>query len=333
MSNGATRSTSSSPDEYMDTSTDTSTQAEGGAALQQELASAGMRLRDVTVVISTDDARARGSRAAAAGHGSGIVWSADTVVTNAHVAVADRLRVAFADGEQMRARVIVRDRGGDLALLRLEEPRADFASRPVARIGDPQLLRAGDLVIANGHPLGVEHALSLGVVHSAPRDASNPYISADIRLAPGNSGGPLADASGRVVGVNSMIVGGLALAISTDAVRRLIAAATPRPSLGVELRTVQVRLPLRADSTSVGLLVLRCDETGAAARAGIIAGDVLLGFAGKPFRSPSELAQLLRDAGAHASLRLDVGRAQRQFSVTVQLGAPRSRHRHTRHAA
>jgi serine protease Do len=220
--------------------------------------------------------------------------------------------------------VVLRDRRRDLAALRIDPADRPFAAegtRTVATIGEPSTLRAGDVVVANGHPLGIEHALSLGVVHTAPRDAAHPYISADIRLAPGNSGGPLADASGRVVGVNSMIVGGLGVAISVDAVRRMLAASQPRPSLGVQLRPVQVRVPARTGDASVGLLVLGCEPRGAAARAGILPGDVLLGFAGHPFRSADELALLLRDIGANAPLRLDVGRANKQLSITVQLGA------------
>ncbi len=314
--------------------------AGGVHELQHDLATLGTQLREITVVIAVDPARARGNRRNAAmprgGHGSGIVWSNDTIITNAHVAMADALTVTFFDGTSVPARVIMRDRQRDLAALRIDDiARLHGASgaRTIATIGEPSQLRAGDVVVANGHPLGVEHALSLGVVHTAPRDASRPYISADIRLAPGNSGGPLADARGRVVGVNSMIVGGLGVAISVDAVRRMLAASLPRPSLGVQLRQVQVRVPARTGDASVGLLVLGCDATGAAARAGILPGDVLLGFAGRPFRSADELALLLRDLGGNASLRLDVGRANKQLSITVILGAAERMRSDTRQRA
>jgi serine protease Do len=143
---------------------------------------------------------------------------------------------------------------------------------------------------------------------------------ADIRLAPGNSGGPLADARGRIVGVNSMIVGGLGFAISVDAVRALIASAAPRPTLGVQLRPVHVRVPVSAERTSVALVVLTTEASGAAAQAGIIPGDLLLGHAGRPFHSPDDLTSLLRDAGAGGTLRIDVGRGGKQMSVEVRLG-------------
>jgi serine protease Do len=101
----------------------------------------------------------------------------------------------------------------------------------------------------------------------------------------------------------------------------MLAASLPRPSLGVQLRPVQVRVPARTGDASVGLLVLGCEERGAAARAGVLPGDVLLGCAGRPFRSADELALLLRDIGDNASLRLDIGRANKQLSITVHLGA------------
>lgn len=296
------------------------------AELENDLIATGALLRDVTVVIASGSAR-RGSGAPRAGdrsaraHGSGIVWSDDTIITNAHVAIADDLTVTFADGRRVAARVSLRDPRWDLAALRVDVADTNSAPRRVATIGEPSALRTGHVVVANGHPLGVEHALSLGVVHTVSSDPSNPYISADIRLAPGNSGGPLADARGHVVGVNSMIVGGLGVAISVNAVRRMLAAGAPKPSLGLQLRAVRVRVPARASTVSVAMLVLGVARNSAAARAGIMIGDVLLGHAGRPFRSAEDLSRLLHDAGAHASLRLDVGRAQRQFTVEVETGA------------
>jgi len=289
---------------------------------QQDLAVVGAKLRDVTVVISDEPTATRQSpfTRGVRTHGSGIIWGSDLIVTNAHVAVSNTLMVTYADGERLHAKVLVRDKRHDLAALRVDNARSTHRERAAALIGEPSALRTGALVLANGHPLGVEHSLAMGVVHSAPTGRANPYISADIRLAPGNSGGPLADASGRVIGVNSMIVGGLGVAVSTDAVRAMLRAATPRPSLGVQLRAVRVRVPAGSAKDSVGLLVIGCEPSGTASRAGLMLGDVLLGHAGRPFRSPSELAQLLKTAGSDGELRLDVGRANKQISITVRLG-------------
>jgi serine protease Do len=102
-------------------------------------------------------------------------------------------------------------------------PRAGVAP---AALADSDTLRVGDLVVALGHPLGLRRTLTAGVVHAlafAP-DGQRRWIQADVRLAPGNSGGPLADTAGRVVGINTMIAGGLALAIPINDVRRFVAS-------------------------------------------------------------------------------------------------------------
>ena len=190
------------------------------AEIEHDLADVGAALRAVTVAVQT-----RGSRS---GQGSGILWDAGgTIVTNAHVVHGDAARVTLADGRAMEARVIAWDPRRDLAVLRLDRAESAGVPLPVARVGDPSRLRAGELVVALGHPLGVPHALALGAVHVAgsPRAL---HVVADIRLAPGNSGGPLADAQGRVIGVNSMVVGGLGVAVSVNAVRRLLDAVASR---------------------------------------------------------------------------------------------------------
>ena len=167
------------------------------------------RLRDMTVEISGPG-----------GGGAGVLWSPDLVVTNAHVARASRVRVGFADDRQVEASLVAADRRADLALLRV--PRVEIAPAVSA---DSDTLRVGALVVAVGHPLGLRRTLTAGVVHGFPPSRSGGrWIQADLRLAPGNSGGPLADTTGRVVGINTMIAGGLALAIPVNDVRRFVAA-------------------------------------------------------------------------------------------------------------
>jgi len=169
------------------------------------------RLRDMTVEISGPG-----------GGGAGVLWSPDLVVTNAHVARASRVRVGFADDRQVEASLVAADRRADLALLRV--PRVEIAPAVSA---DSDTLRVGALVVAVGHPLGLRRTLTAGIVHGFPPSRSGGrWIQADLRLAPGNSGGPLADTTGRVVGINTMIAGGLALAIPVNDVRRFVAANT-----------------------------------------------------------------------------------------------------------
>ena len=162
------------------------------------------------------------------GVGSGVVWTADgIVITNAHVARSDRATLVLWDGRTLGGRVTARDRRRDLATISVSGADDAFSGLRPASIGHPSTLRTGDLVVALGNPLGITGALALGVVHALePGHAGRPrWIRADIRLAPGNSGGPLADAHGRVVGVNTMIAGGLGIAVPVTTVARFLSDA------------------------------------------------------------------------------------------------------------
>jgi serine protease Do len=151
------------------------------------------------------------------GVGSGVVWSSDgLIVTNAHVARAAEAEVELWDGRRFRARVVSRDPCRDLATLHIAATDLDAATP-----GDSGILRPGELVIAVGNPLGLAGALSTGVIHSIGRLSgmgSQRWIRASVQLAPGNSGGPLANAHGEVVGINTAIVNGLGVAVPGSAV-------------------------------------------------------------------------------------------------------------------
>jgi serine protease Do len=181
------------------------------AELTPHLAPVAERLREATVEVGTGE-----------GGGSGVLWAPDLVVTNAHVARAGALRVRLADGRRLDATLVSADRRADLALLRVPRTRVALAA-----LADSDSVRVGALIVALGHPLGLRGILTSGVVHAiGPLAAGGrSWIHADLRLAPGNSGGPLADTSGHVVGLNTMIAGGLALAIPVNEVRRFVSAA------------------------------------------------------------------------------------------------------------
>lgn len=155
------------------------------------------------------------------GGGSGVVWSAGgLVVTNAHVAAGRHAEIIDAWGRQVTARIVQRDPKRDLALL--EAPASGL--EPV-EIGDPGSLRSGQIVVAIGHPLGIAGAVAVGMIHAVGPlgfGARQNWIQADVRLAPGNSGGILADAAGRVIGINTMIFHGIGLAIPADEVNRFV---------------------------------------------------------------------------------------------------------------
>lgn len=186
-----------------------------GALLGPELEELTARLRRVTVRIH---ARARRGE----GMGSGVLWSRHgLVVTNAHVARGSRCAIELHDGRETSADVVARDERRDLAVLRLDMATiASSGALPQAAIGDPRALRVGELVVAVGNPLGVTGAVNAGVVHALPH--GTPFIRTDVRLAPGNSGGPLATMAGEVVGVNAMIVNGLGIAIASHSIERFL---------------------------------------------------------------------------------------------------------------
>src|ERR1044071_1727977 len=198
------------------------------------------------------------------GGGSGVIWTSDgRIVTNSHVARAAQADIVLWDGRRLPARLHSRDIRRDLAVLQVGE-----TGLPAATPGDSDALRPGELVIAVGSPLGFSGALSTGVVHSVgaqPGMGPQRWVRADVQLAPGNSGGPLANARGEVIGINTAIAHGLALAVPAREVARFVKDG-PRPSLGVVLR------PIRE-----GLLVLEIDPKGAAANASLRQGDVLTG--------------------------------------------------------
>jgi serine protease Do len=165
-----------------------------------------------------------------------VVWRSDGLIaTNAHVARSAHAVVTLPDGRRLAARTVVRDPSRDLALLQLDADALGPPALDAAVPGDPSRLRPGEVVLALGHPLGHPNALAAGVVHAATdappawlraRGGGRPVrvIRADVRLLPGNSGGPLADAAGRVVGINAMVVGGLGVAISIEEVVALAGA-------------------------------------------------------------------------------------------------------------
>lgn len=152
--------------------------------------------------------------------GTGIIWGgAGLVVTNAHCIRRGAPVHVIAGGKWREAHALAYHPHHDLALL-----AAPSVTGPLLELRDPESLRTGELVFAHGHPLGVKDALAMGVLHAVTRDkAGSPrWIVADVRLAPGNSGGPLVDAEGRLVGINSMVVNGLGVAVPASLVERFV---------------------------------------------------------------------------------------------------------------
>ncbi|CAA9444304.1 MAG: hypothetical protein AVDCRST_MAG02-65 [uncultured Rubrobacteraceae bacterium] len=234
------------------------------------------------------------------GSGAGVVWSeGGLVLTNDHVLAGGRrrrggggARVTLHDGRALDAEVVKRSHGLDLALLRV---RGETGGLPAAApVGDSDALRVGEFVYAIGHPWGSPGTVTAGVVSGLEASgrgrrwrSATRYVRSDVALAPGNSGGPLLNARGEVVGINAMIFGRTALSIPSNAAAAWAAdtgdAGERRPRLGVEI--VPARLPVSGrpeEGDTLGLVISSVEEGGPAEAAGLLVGDVLLGVAGEP---------------------------------------------------
>jgi serine protease Do len=246
------------------------------------------------------------------GGGSGVIWRPGLIVTNAHVATDSSALVETWDGREFHAELISRNPRRDLAAL-----RSDALNLDVAELGSASDLRAGDLVIAVGHPWGARGAVTTGIVHAALGRRSR-WLEADIGLAPGNSGGPLADVHGCVVGINSMIVNGLGMAVPTSEVERFL-KHEEEPRIGVTLRPVVVRFDA---AESFGLLVIEIEPNSPAHLAGIVPGDILVSGNAERFDTPDSLQMEIREAQRSGSLSLRLLRGGKIQSCVVQVGKP-----------
>jgi len=268
------------------------------------------RLRRSTVLVQT------GGR----GSGSGVIWSADGVlVTNAHVVRGSSVEVQLWDGREFPAAVESRDPRRDLAQLRI-----DARDLPAAVAADSSKIRAGEIAIAVGNPMGFVGALATGVIHAVgPLRGlgTQNWVQANVRLAPGNSGGPLADSQGRVVGINTMVASGLALAIPSNSVRDFLFAGPANAWLGVTLCPAMIPRSSSSEKT-FGLVILEIEPGSPADQASLLPGDILLGTEEKKFTAIEDLADRLQ-GGAARVLRVEFlrGDYHKTRKVTVQLGA------------
>jgi serine protease Do len=255
------------------------------------------------------------------GSGSGVIWSSDgLLVTNAHVVRSARPTVQLWDGREFDAAIQSRDPLRDLAQLCI-----NATNLPAAPVADSSLVRPGELAIAVGNPMGFVGALATGVIHGVgPLRGlgSHSWVQAEVRLAPGNSGGPLADARGRIIGINTMVAGRLALAIPSNAVHDFLSANPSDGRLGVTVHPALIPRPASRAKT-FGLVILEVEPDSPAAAASLLPGDILLGTEEKSFASLEDLARALQGNGPRVLrvefLRGDYDRIRR---VSVQLGTP-----------
>ena len=255
------------------------------------------------------------------GGGSGTIWSADgLIITNNHVVSGETAEVVTWDDRSFTAKVIARDASQDLAALQIEATGLD----PLEP-GDSGALKVGNVVFAIGNPWGVRGSVTAGIVLStAGTTVENNVplqhaIRADLRLAPGNSGGPMVDAAGRVVGINSMIVGGMAVAVPSAAVLRFLESAIgAEPGfLGIQFQPVPLPEAIAASyklPEAGGLMLTDIEPGSPAETAGLLPGDVLLGIGDQP-RGLDSTARGLQSMRAGRTLRLALLRGGALFEA------------------
>jgi S1-C subfamily serine protease len=259
------------------------------------------RLRPAVVNLRSGRGRREGS-------GSGVLFTPDGfLLTNHHVVQgAERVRVRLSDGQELGGRVVGNDPWSDLAVV-----QAEAAGLPHAPLGSSGTLRVGQLVVAVGSPFGFESTVTAGVVSALGRTLRSitghlvdNVIQTDAALNPGNSGGPLADSRGRVVGINTAIIQpaqGICFAIPVDMAKAVLPelmtrGRVTRGYLGLHARTVPLpretarRLGLAQDG---GVEVVALEEDGPADQAGIAEEDVLLTLGDEPTPTVDALHKLL----------------------------------------
>ncbi len=268
------------------------------------------------------------------GQGSGFIVAADGIVlTNAHVVQgASEVTVKLTDRREFRAKVLGADPATDIAVLRI-----DAKDLPMVQLGDPAKTRVGDWVVAIGSPFGFENSVSAGIIsakgRSLPGDAYVPFIQTDVAVNPGNSGGPLFNLAGEVIGINSQIYSrsggyqGLSFAIPINVALKVKdqIVATGRASharLGVSVQDLNQAL---AESFGLkraeGALVSSVQPGSAAERAGVQPGDVVVKYDGKPVGAAGELSAMVGQASPGDKAKLEVVRKGETRELTATLGA------------
>jgi len=279
-------------------------------AYSQAVTGAAERVGPAVVSVDVRHRVARRGRPAreVPGHGSGFVFTPDGfILTNSHVVHdATRIEAAFADGRRVGAQLVGDDPETDLAVLRVEP-----GTPAAAELGDSGTLRVGQLVIAIGNPLGFESTVTAGVVSALGRSFRSvtgrlidDVIQTDAALNPGNSGGPLVDSRGRVIGVNTAVIlpaQGICFAVGINTAKvvtgQLIRhGKIRRGRIGVAGQNVPLlRLAQRAHGLDAksGVLVTGVEPNSPAQRAGLTSGDIIVAFDGKPVAGIDDLHQLL----------------------------------------
>jgi serine protease Do len=268
--------------------------------------------------------------------GSGFVVDAKGyIVTNNHVIdEADEIMVTFQDGTRLEAKLAGRDPKTDLALLKVE-PKKPLSA---VELGDSDRARVGDWVIAIGNPFGLGGTATAGIISARGRDIqSGPYddyLQVDAPINQGNSGGPIFDEGGRVIGVNTMIYSpnggsvGIGFAIPASTVAHVIGELredgnVDRGWLGVQIQGLDEDMAagLGLEDTH-GALIADVVAGSPAQKAGLKAGDVVRSYGGKPIKEARELSRAVADTADGTSTALEVMRDGKSLDLTVRIAKP-----------
>jgi S1-C subfamily serine protease len=262
--------------------------------------------------------------------GTGIVWSADGVIVTAdHVVEREEgIEVLTPGGETVKAELVGRDPGTDVAVL-----RAAAKGLVGADWTPPGELKAGHLAFALGKPWDNTPIVSGGIISAVGvgirGHGRNGFVQSDVVMLPGFSGGPLVDAGGRVIGMNSSVLGrGVSLAVPVETMRRVVAdllkeGRVRRPYLGVGLQVVPLAssLSAKAGGQERALMVLTIESGGPAEQSGLLPGDILLSAAGTALEDTRDLQHALTPENVGQSVTLSVVRGGEIRSVAVKVGS------------
>jgi S1-C subfamily serine protease len=269
------------------------------------------------------------------GTGSGVLFTPDGfLLTNHHVVeMSERVRVRFNDGSEMPGRVIGNDPWTDLAVVQAEGERF-----PCAELGDSANLKVGQLAVAIGSPLGFESTVTAGVISALGRTLRSVsghlvdnIIQTDAALNPSNSGGPLVDSAGRVVGINTAIIQpaqGICFAIPINTARTILPQLLKhgrviRGYLGLHARQVPIAPDLAREHglmQKTGVEILMLEEDGPAQNGGLWIEDVIVAFGGTPVTTVDDLHRLLTSAPVGRPAPVVVLREGRRLERTVSPG-------------
>ncbi len=271
------------------------------------------------------------------GGGSGFVFTPDgLILTNSHVVHdASRIEVTLSDGRRMPATSIGDDPASDLAVVRVNNAPADEPALTAASLGDSQQLRVGQLAIAIGNPYGFQSTVTAGVVSALGRSLRSysgrlidDVIQTDAALNPGNSGGPLVDSAGRVIGVNTATIlpaQGICFAIGINTAKfvasRLLRDGRIRRSyIGVSAQTVPIhRRVVRFYDLpkETGVVALSVEEKSPARLAGLREGDVIIALEGHPVAGVDDLHRVLTDVRVGVSCSLTILRHTEKLELKI----------------